>query len=97
MTLFSLAAHLLAWALPALALALVGAPLARWLVRPLARPARWRGLLGAGVLAGLAVLALGLLLTGHDGRMWTYAALAPAVAAAQCGVARRGRRLKNQG
>jgi hypothetical protein len=43
----------------------------------------WRGLLLDWAI-GIAVLLAGLLITGHDGRMLTYAALALAVAARRC-------------
>jgi len=39
---------------------------------------------------GAAVLLAGLVLTGHDGRMWTYAALVLACAASQAWLSRRG-------
>ena len=60
---------------PALGMALLAPSLAKLLWRQELRAVRWRGLalwtLGAGALVVLA----GLLLTGHDGRMGTYAAL----------------------
>lgn len=84
--------HVFEGVLPALALALLGALLARALVRPRSGArARWRALCLSGFGAGAAVWLLGLMWTGHDGRMGTYAALAMAVAAAQLWVAGRGR------
>lgn len=60
---------------PALGMALLAPTLAKLLWRQALRSVRWRSLaLGTFVACALVLLA-GLLLTGHDGRMSTYAAL----------------------
>lgn len=75
MTFFALLGHLLNFIAPALAMALLlwGVP-RLW---PKARASRWaaRRELAAQVGLGLAVLLLGLLVFGRDGKMFTYAAL----------------------
>lgn len=48
----------------------------------------WRQL-GINFAVGLAVLVVGLVLTGHDGRMLTYVALVVAVATSQLVLGRR--------
>jgi hypothetical protein len=55
-----------------------------------ARPLRWQFAINFGV--GCVVLAAGLALTGHDGRIVTYAALALACAASQAWQMRGGQR-----
>lgn len=71
--------HLLNFAAPALAVALLVTLAARWLLpRGGPRPG-WRALVAIDFAAGLAVLAAGLWYFGRDGKLATYAALALAV------------------
>ena len=74
--------------LPAVVLAPVVALAGRWLGgarQPLLRQ------IGVNAGVGLAVLVAGLVLTGHDGRMVTYAALVLALATAQAVMSRAWR------
>jgi hypothetical protein len=67
--------HLLNLLLPAAGLGLIAASLAKLLWRAALAQVAWRRLAGwASAAAGLALLA-GLVLTGRDGRMATYAAM----------------------
>lgn len=73
MTFAQLLFHLANFVLPALALA-VFMPLAgRWILGAAAMP--WPRRLLCHAAAGMAVLVVGLLLQGQDGRMATYVAL----------------------
>lgn len=74
--------HLVNLLLPALALGLLSTTLSKLLWRATLRAVPWRRL--AGWSSGAAVLALlaGLVLTGRDGRMLTYAAMVVACAVA---------------
>ena len=83
MSFFSIFLHLLAFFLPALALALGLVLASRLIWSDLAKAAGWRGALAINFLVGGAVLAAGLVLTGADGRMATYAALVLACATSQ--------------
>ncbi|MCG2595285.1 hypothetical protein LZ009_21105 [Ramlibacter sp. XY19] len=75
--------HVLSFALPALAVALLLALAGRWLLpRGAPRPAWW-ALFAINFLAGLAALGLGLWYFGRDGKMASYAAMVLAVASAQ--------------
>ena len=74
--------HLLGFAAPALAVAVLVALAARVLWRGPGRPGWWASL-AANTLAGLAALGAGLWWFGRDGKMATYAALVLAVATAQ--------------
>jgi hypothetical protein len=74
MTFAQLLFHLANFVLPALAMA-VFMPLAGHWVMGGAAP-RWPQRVLCHVAAGVAVLVLGLVLQGQDGRMATYAALA---------------------
>ena len=75
--------HVLSFALPAFAVALLVALAGRWLLpRGAPRPAWW-ALLAINFVAGLAALAVGLWYFGRDGKMASYAALVLAVATAQ--------------
>ena len=67
--------HLLNFTLPALGTAAIMATLAKLLWRRALSGTRWSALAGRCAVAGLVVLVAGLLITGHDGRMATYAAL----------------------
>ena len=75
MSFLDLLNHLLNFVAPALALALGLALPARLFFNAGAGAPPWWVQAGWLFLAGVAVLALGLVLTGRDGRMATYAAL----------------------
>ena len=80
--------HMLSFAAPALAVALLLAAGGGWLLpRKAPRPAWWL-LLAINFLAGLAVLGAGLWYFGLDGKMATYAGLVLVVATAQWVVGR---------
>jgi VIT1/CCC1 family predicted Fe2+/Mn2+ transporter len=76
--------HWLGLAAPALAVGLalagIGAAFSKR-NRPFASAVLWQAAIN--FIVGLAVLLLGLALTGHDGRMLTYLAMAAAMALAQ--------------
>ena len=73
MTFAQLLFHLVNFVLPALGLA-VFMPLAgRWVMGP--GGVAWPRRMLCHVVAGTAVLTVGLLVQGHDGRMATYVAL----------------------
>lgn len=75
--------HLLSFMAPALCVALllgVGARLV-WLRKSHLLP--WYLMVAINALLGVLVLALGLVLTGQDGRMGTYAALVLALGSCQ--------------
>ena len=74
--------HLLAFVMPALAVALATSLGARWLLRPGSRLPLWLQwtLLSA---IGSAVLLLGLWYFGRDGKMATYAAMVACCASGQ--------------
>jgi hypothetical protein len=75
--------HVLSFALPALAVALLVALGGRWLLPGgVPRPAWW-ALFAINFLAGLAALGGGLWYFGRDGKMASYAAMVLAVASAQ--------------
>lgn len=67
--------HLLNLLAPALALGLIGASLAKLLWRSALAGVPWRRLVGWGVAASLLALLAGLVISGRDGRMATYAAM----------------------
>ncbi|HET8744413.1 MAG TPA: hypothetical protein VFM98_02330 [Ramlibacter sp.] len=91
MGLFEFADHLLGFAAPALAVALL-VTLAAPLVLPRsAKPVTWWARFAINSAAGLATLVAGLWYFGHDGKMATYAALVLAVATAQWLTARAWR------
>lgn len=60
---------------PALGMALLAPSLAKGLWRQELRAVRWLSLVGWTLGACALVVLAGLVLTGHDGRMSTYAAL----------------------
>lgn len=74
--------HLVNLLLPAIVLGLLSASISKLIWRSALRPVAWTLL--AGWACGAAVLALlaGLLLTGRDGRMGTYAGMVLACALA---------------
>ena len=83
MTLLALFNHLLNFALPALAVALLLALAARLLMkRGAGAPGLWAQV-AINAAVGVAVLFAGLALTGRDGRIGTYAALVAVCGTAQ--------------
>lgn len=74
--------HLLNFLLPALAVAAIAAGLAKGLWRRELATVRWRRLWEGAALANLAVLLLGLLLFGRDGRMSVYLSMVAVTALA---------------
>jgi hypothetical protein len=74
--------HLLNLLLPALALGLLAASLSKLLWRSALRAVAWKRLAGWACAAALLALLAGLVLTGRDGRMATYAGMVLASALA---------------
>ena len=74
--------HLLNFIAPALGVGALAAALAKAFWRRDLAAVPWRRLALAGGGAALAALIAGLVLTGHDGRMITYAAMLVACALA---------------
>ena len=74
--------HLFEFFLAALWVAVLAAAGAKLLWRRELAALRWRRLVAAPALAGALVLAAGLIVSGSDGRMLTYAALVVAAALA---------------
>jgi hypothetical protein len=72
--------HLLNFVVPAFGLGLLSAAGAKLLWRRELAGTGWRRLARDASLASLLVLVAGLVLTGHDGRMATYAAMVAACA-----------------
>ncbi|MBI5259675.1 MAG: hypothetical protein HY855_24445 [Burkholderiales bacterium] len=85
--------HLLNLIAPAVGLGVIAATGAKLLWRRELAPVRWRRLVLWASAAGLSALLAGLVITGRDGRMATYAAMVVASAAALwwAGFASRGR------
>jgi hypothetical protein len=77
---FDIADHLLSFAAPAFAVALLVTLAAPWFLPRRPRRLGWGARFAIAFAAGLAVLAAGLWFFGHDGKMATYAALVLAVA-----------------
>lgn len=84
--------HLAGFAAPALVLAPLVVLAARLSAGQRGRKHSWAVELALNLAVCLTVLAAGLIWTGHDGRMATYAALALASASAQWLLERRWRR-----
>lgn len=78
-----IATHLLSFAAPALAVALVVTLAARLVLPRSGAPRRWWLPFAVNLGVGVAVLGAGLWWYGRDGKMLTYAALVVAVATAQ--------------
>ncbi len=74
--------HLLNFIAPAFGVAALAAALAKTFWRRELATVPWRRLALAGSVASLAALIAGLVLTGHDGRMSSYAAMLVACALA---------------
>ena len=72
--------HLANFVLPALGVGMLSAALCKALWRKSLARTPWFTLAWQSSVAGLAVLVAGLVITGHDGRMITYAALVVACA-----------------
>lgn len=75
--------HLLGFVAPAVFLAVALAAGARLVWRKKAHLLPWYHMASVNALLGILVLALGLVLTGQDGRMGTYACLVLAMATCQ--------------
>ena len=85
--------HLLNFLAPAVAVGLLSATGAKLLWRREMASVAWRRLAGAACGASVVALIGGLVLTGRDGRMGSYAAMVVACAAALAWVGfGRGRR-----
>jgi len=75
--------HLLSFAAPALALAVLMAAAARFLLPRGTAALGWWGSVALNFIAGLAILGGGLWYWGRDGKMATYAAMVLVVASCQ--------------
>jgi hypothetical protein len=75
--------HLLGFAAPAFAVAVLVTLAARLILPRGGGPRNWWGALGINFLAGLLVLGAGLWFFGRDGKMATYAAMVVGVATCQ--------------
>lgn len=75
--------HLLNFAAPAAALALLLVPCSHLVVRNSASALSWRAQLAIVFVVGCAVLLVGLWLLGRDGKVLTYAALVLTTATCQ--------------
>lgn len=80
MTPWDAALHLFNFALPALGVGLIAAVLAKLLWRGDLRGVSLARLAGVSGVAGLVAQSAGLVITGHDGKMATYAAMVVACA-----------------
>lgn len=74
--------HLINLLLPAVALGLLSASISKLLWRSALRSVAWKTLAGWACGGALLALLAGLLLTGRDGRMLTYAGMVLACALA---------------
>lgn len=92
MTLQGILNHLLNFAAPALALALLMPLGARIFMKKSASPLSWWAQIAINFAVGLAVQAGGLWWWGRDGKMLAYTALVLAVATSQWILARGWRR-----
>lgn len=72
--------HLLNFVLPAVGVAALTAALCKLLWRRSLASASWWSLAWQASVAGIAVLVAGLVWSGHDGKMGTYAGLVVACA-----------------
>ena len=72
--------HLANFVLPAIGVGALSAALCKLFWRRELARVSWLALAGQASAAGLAVLVAGLVITGHDGRMITYAGLVIACA-----------------
>ena len=81
--------HLAGFVLPAAAMAASMALVSRFVDRDIPSKIDWPAQAAIQFVVGLAVLLAGLVLTGRDGRVMTYAALVLACATTQLLLARR--------
>jgi len=79
----AIAIHLLSFAAPAFAVALLITLAAPWLLPRGGRTLGWRARFAITFAAGLATLGAGLWYFGHDGKIATYAALVLVTATAE--------------
>lgn len=91
MNLLDLLIHLLSFAAPAFAVALLVSLSGRLVLPAGTPPRRWWVPFLANFLVGLAILGAGLWYFGRDGKMMTYAALVVGVATCQWVVGRAWR------
>jgi hypothetical protein len=84
--------HLLGFFMPALATGALATGAAKWLWRAELTRISWHRLAAWPIAAGAAVLLVGLMITGRDGRMLTYAAMVVANALALWWAGRATRR-----
>ncbi|MGN1056986.1 MAG: hypothetical protein ACI4QS_09775 [Comamonas sp.] len=75
--------HLLNFMLPAAFLGVLLAVGARWVWRKETHLLPWWQMASVNFLLGVLILALGLVLSGHDGRMGVYACLVLGMASCQ--------------
>ena len=83
MSIFEFLNHLVGLVVPAVFVAVFLALGARWVWRKKTHLLPWYQMAVVNMLLGVVVLALGLVLTGQDGRMGTYAALVVALSSSQ--------------
>ncbi|WP_295856490.1 hypothetical protein [uncultured Xylophilus sp.] len=75
--------HLLNFVAPALVLGMLVAAVSRFLTPKTAAAPGWTARAAINSIVGVVVLAGGLAVTGHDGRMATWALLVAAVATSE--------------
>ena len=83
MNALDLSKHVLSFAAPALATALVLAVAGRWLLPGTGPRPTWWALFAINFVAGLAVLGAGIWYFGRDGKMASYAAMVVVMATVQ--------------
>jgi hypothetical protein len=84
--------HLLSFAAPAAAVAVMVAAASRWVLPTSGQGLAWWAEAAINCVAGLGVLAAGLWWWGADGKMATYAALVAVIATCQWFMTRGRRR-----
>lgn len=72
--------HLVNFAAPALLLGMIGSAAAKLLWSADARATSWRSLCGSAAASSFIASVVGLVITGRDGKMITYAAMVLACA-----------------
>lgn len=90
MNFFDLVWHIGNFAAPALLLSAISSAAAKLLWRRQLRGWSWMRLSGSAAAVSLGVSVAGLVITGHDGKMLTYAAMVFACAASLWWSTRRG-------
>ena len=83
MSIFEFLNHLVGLFMPAVSVSVVLALGARCVWREKTHLLPWYQMAAVNIVLGVVVLALGLVLTGQDGRMGTYAALVLALSSSQ--------------